>query len=379
MTAAELDLVDLGTTVAAVLDDDRWPTTPDLGAEVEQRWSSLQRRADQLAKRLSLPPKAGKSPSRGRAQLAEIGTLLASAWPDRIATARPSRPGQFLLANGREGAVEAGGPLGAAAFLVVAEADGEARQARIRRAVAIDRATLHDAAGERIVWTESVEWDDRKNAVLAERRQGIGAVVLHAEPWPDPRPELVASALATGLRRIGLDLLQWSDKAKSIRHRLAWLHSVDQEGWPGMDDESLIDRLDDWLDLSHCRTAKDVARLGVGSSLLSLLDWQQRASFDEAAPVELEIPGGGSRRLDYASGRPVWAVRIQHLFGLDVHPCIGPARSPVTIELLSPAGRPAQVTTDLPGFWRGSYADVRRDLRGRYPKHRWPEQPWDDE
>ena len=383
LAADELDLLDLGATVAALLDDDRWPTTPDLAAEVEQRWSELQRRADQLRRRLrtgnnkgSGQSDRGRNDGGGRRQLAELGTLLVAAWPDRIAAPRSSRPDQFLLASGREGFVDANGPLGSAEFLVVAEADGEARRARIRRAVAIDRATLHDAAGGRIMWTESVVWDDRDEKVRAERRQGIGAVVLHREPWPDPRPEMVADALATGLRRIGLDLLTWSDKALAIRHRLAWLHEVDPDGWPDVDDGALVDRIDEWLDLTRCSTAQDVAKLGVGSSLLSLLDWRQQAAFDEAAPVEINLPDGRSRRLSYATGRPVLAARIQHLFGLDTHPRIGPRQTPVTIELLSPAGRPAQVTTDLPGFWRGSYAAVRRDLRGRYPKHAWPEEPW---
>ncbi len=146
---------------------------------------------------------------------------------------------------------------------------------------------------------------------------------------------------------------------------------------PSMDEADLLDRLHDWLDLSRCRTPADVRRLGVGSALLTLLDWQQRSRFEELAPVDIALPGGHRRRLDYASGRPVLSVRLQYLFGLDRHPTIGPVETPITVELLSPAGRPAQVTTDLPGFWRGSYAAVRSDLRGRYPKHDWPERPWE--
>jgi ATP-dependent helicase HrpB len=160
---------------------------------------------------------------------------------------------------------------------------------------------------------------------------------------------------------------------------LAWLHSVAPADWPAVDERSLLGRLDDWLDLSRCRSGRDVAAIDVGASLLRILDWRQRAELDEVAPAELPLPGGyRHRQVHYSSGRPVWPVRIQDLFGLDRHPTVGPAgaRTAVTVELLSPAGRPAQVTTDLPGFWRGSYADVRRDLRGRYPKHRWPEEPW---
>lgn len=171
--------------------------------------------------------------------------------------------------------------------------------------------------------------------------------------------------------------MTWSDTALGIRHRLAWLHDQAPDRWPAVDDDSLLDRMDEWLDLSRCRTADDVARLGVGSRLLDLLDWQQRGSFDALAPSSLPLPNGSERRIDYSSGRPVWSVRLQLILGLDHHPTIGPADQPVTIELLSPANRPTQTTTDLPGFWRGTYSAVRADLRGRYPKHAWPERPWE--
>jgi ATP-dependent helicase HrpB len=212
---------------------------------------------------------------------------------------------------------------------------------------------------------------------VAERRQKLGAIVLHRQPLADPPPELVVAALGEGLRRQGLDLLPWGDRAVELRARLSWLHGEAPQEWPAVDDAALLDQLDGWLDLSRCRQPADLQRLDLTTGLLSLLDWRQRAALDEQAPPRLAIPGGRDRALDYRSGRPVLSVRLQHLIGLDRHPVIGPNRVPVTIELLSPAGRPAQVTTDLPGFWRGSYAAVRSDLRGRYPKHRWPERPWE--
>lgn len=372
LTAAERRQLDLGATVAALLDDDRRSTTTDLAAELDQRGRRLHRAAERLIKRLpgTVRPSQRSGPP-------DLPALLVAAWPDRVAMRREGRDGSFLLANGREARVPTGSPLAGSEFLVVAEADGEARSATIRRAVATDRATVLSAIGPHLVWTEHVEWDDRSGSVTAERRQRIGALILHREPLAAPQPGQVTAALTVGLQRRGLDLLSWSENAIDVRHRLAWLHQQRSSEWPAVDDQSLLDRIDDWLDLSRCRSIADIGRLHVGNKLLDLLDWQQRSTFESMAPASLCLPNGTRRRLDYSSGRPVWSVRLQQLLGLDNHPTIGPENVPVTIELLSPANRPAQVTTDLPGFWRGTYRSVRADLRGRYPKHAWPERPWE--
>ena len=385
LTAERLDLIDVGVIAAAVLDDDRFPRDADLGAECDQRWSELGDRAKRLRRRLADSPKTvsrttmATGSTKGRGQLPELGRLLAAAWPDRVARRRAVDGDRYLLATGREVVLPRNDPLTGSELIVVAEADGAAQRALVRRAVGVDRAVVHDTLGDRIGWHDSVTWDNRTDSVQAERQQRLGAIVFHREPLQKPSPEDVAAAIGEGLRRVGLDLLRWTDRAVELRQRLAWLHDVDPSGWPAVDDESLLTNLDDWLDLSTCRSGRDVANLGVANALLTLLDWRQRAALDEVAPTELVVAASNRRRkVDYSSGRPVWPVRIQDLFGLDRHPLVGPptAQTPVTIELLSPAGRPAQVTTDLPGFWRGSYADVRRDLRGRYPKHAWPEEPW---
>ncbi|MGI9616067.1 MAG: ATP-dependent helicase HrpB [Acidimicrobiales bacterium] len=395
LTAERLDLSDVGVIVAAVLDDDRFPRNADLGAECDQRWSELADRAKRLRRRVTKSRNStsrnstsrtstsrtsgATGPTKGRAQLQELGRLLAAAWPDRVARRRAVDGDRYLLATGREVALPRNDPLSGSEFIVVAEADGAAQRALVRRAVDVDRAVVHDALGDRIGWHDSVTWDSRTDRVQAERQQRLGAIVFHREPLQKPSSEDVAAAIGDGLRRVGLDLLRWTDRAIELRQRLAWLHDIAPSEWPAVDDESLLASLDDWLDLSACRSGRDVANLGVAKGLLTLLDWRQRAELDDVAPTELVVAANDRRRkIDYSSGRPVWPVRIQDLFGLDRHPTVGPltARTPVTIELLSPAGRPAQVTTDLPGFWRGSYADVRRDLRGRYPKHAWPEEPW---
>ncbi len=379
ITATEVGQLDYALPVAAILDSDSWPAAPDLEAEIDRRRNELGRGMSRLRRRLEkLRLPAAPAPSSGTST-ADVAELLARAWPDRIAASRPTRDGHFLLASGREVRLTGDSSLSGADFLVVAEADGDLRAATIRRAVSLDRATLLNAAADHIQRLDHVEWNDRNDDILSERQQRLGSIVLHRETLAKPDPVAVEKALQVGLRRTGLDLLVWSDTALSLRHRLAWLHHADPSRWPAMTDEALLDRLDEWLDLSQCRTPAQVRKLGVGRRLLDLLGWEERAALDELAPTSLPVPGGGERGIDYSSGRPVWPVRIQHLFGLDQHPTLGPQQQPVTIELLSPANRPAQVTTDLPGFWRGSYANVRADLRGRYPKHPWPERPWEYE
>ncbi len=362
----------LGLRTAALLDDDSWPQRPDLAAELDRRWGSLEQPARRLGTRLGASPKAHKH------DLAELGALLARAWPDRIAMARPDRPGRFLLAIGREVVVDATDPLANAPFIVVAEADGNAVAARVRRGVAIDRTTVLESAEDRIEWVDHVDWDQRADTLRAETQQRLGSLVLHRNRLDRPPAEAVTRALIEGLHFSGLDLLRWGARGESLRLRLRWLHEEAPDQWPDLGDAALLDRLDEWLDVSRCRSIADLRRVAATDAMLSLLGWEQRQAIDTLAPASLKPPAGRERTIHYGSGRPVWSVRIQHLFGLDAHPTIGPNDTPLTIELLSPANRPAQVTTDLPGFWRGSYAAVRADLRGRYPKHAWPEQPWRD-
>lgn len=377
LVAEEQGCGELGRRVAALLDDDTWPDRPDLAAELERRWSSLAAPAARLAQRLGSG--GGGRDRRGgpasAAQLDELGPLLVRAWPDRLGMARSDRPGRFLLSIGREVMVDGDDRLAGAPFLVVAEADGDPRAARVRRAVAVDRATVLAASGDRIEWVEHVAWDQRDDTLRAERQQRLGGLVLHRQPLARPGATAVAEALAVGLRTSGLDLLRWGERGASVRARLAWLHREDPAAWPDLGDEVLLARLDEWLDLSRCRSVADLRRTDATEAVLGLLAWEQRRQLDVLAPAELIPPGGRAKPVRYDSGRPVWSVRIQHLFGLDEHPVVGPNRVPVAIELLSPADRPAQVTTDLPGFWRGSYRAVRADLRGRYPKHAWPEDP----
>jgi ATP-dependent helicase HrpB len=357
---------------AALLDQSTFPDTDDFERDVElaRNDRDVQRSGDRLRRSIEaaeIPPIDGPHP--GATSLADI---LALAWPDRIAVPRSNGSNRLLLASGREVRLDRTSTLSRGEAFVVVDTTVVEATGRVRRAVPIERGAitrLHLPTEHQVV-----EWDRSRGRVVANHERRHGAIVLHQERMAEPDRAAVQAAVAEGLRHVGLEAFRWSDRDQVLRQRLRWLHGEDAS-WPDMSDEALLDELDRWVDLSAVRSVNDLHRIAVGSKLLDLLDWEQRRSFDSLAPLELPTPSGRPRRLDWSRDRPVWAVRLQDLFGLDVHPVIGPASSPLTIELLSPAGRVAQTTTDLPGFWRGSYAAVRADLRGRYPKHSWPENP----
>ena len=373
----------LSIRVAATMEHEQRFITADLERALDQarhdrefarsvkRISTALKRA-QTGAAQAAAKKAANTPPTNSPDLDEV---LAAAWPDRVAMARPGHPGRFLLAAGRQVEIGPGDPLHHAEFLVVLQADGQQRSAKIRLAVQTTRSAILEACAQHISWSDEVGFDERSDTLQAHRVQRLGAIVLHRQSTEFPKgPELVA-ALRHGIRRRGLDLFNWSTKANAVRMRLEWMHRQQPDSWPNVSEEALLNSLHEWLPLEGIRSVKQLASIDLASALLNQLDWKQRAEFQDLAPTELPLPGGGSSRVDYSSGRPVWSVRLQRLLGLDEHPLLGPMQIPVTIELLSPANRPAQTTTDLPGFWRGSYQHVRSDLRGRYPKHAWPEDP----
>ncbi|MEL7157181.1 MAG: ATP-dependent helicase C-terminal domain-containing protein, partial [Actinomycetota bacterium] len=335
--------------------------TTDFAAELQRHRRRLAPSADRLRARLARlgPADAGSSAATRPAAPAatepalELGWLLARAWPDRIAMARAGRPGSFLVANGHEVAVPEGDPLARAEFVVVVEADGRRPTATIRRAVALDRVTALAAADDHLDWHEHVAWDDRSTAVRAERQRRLGAIVVHRQPLADPAPAATAAALADGLARRGLAVLPWSDRAIEVRQRLAWLHEQAPDDWPAVDDDTILDLARGWIADAGGRTLDDLGRIDVAARLLDQLDWRQRADLDRLAPTALELPSGRHRRLDYSSGRPVWAVRLQDLLGVDVHPTIGPHAIPLTIELRSPADSRPRSPPIYPGSGGG--------------------------
>ncbi|MER7823619.1 ATP-dependent helicase HrpB [Streptomyces sp. NPDC096097] len=322
---------------------------------------------------------SGRSPGSGAVpDDAAAGLIAASAFPERVAKTKGS--GAFLMANGTAAELGDGSRLRSAPWLAVAVADRppHSASARVRLAALVDEDTARAAAAHLLTAGEEVHWED--GDLVARAAERLGAIELAVRPLRTPDPALVRAALLDGLRAEGLGLLRWSPDALTLRARLAFLHRTLGGGWPDVaDDLALLERADDWLEpeLSRARRRADLARIDAGQALNRLLPWAtgEAVRLDELAPERLEVPSGSRIRVDYSAehGQPVLAVKLQELFGLARTPKV--AGVPVLVHLLSPAGRPAAVTADLASFWQGGYRAVRAELRGRYPKHPWPEDP----
>ncbi len=310
----------------------------------------------------------------------ETGAVLALAYPDRIAQRRPGDAPRYRLSGGR-GAIfaDAGDPLAQEKWLAIAHLDGNPREARIRLAARITPAQIDAAFGERIVWQDICDWDAQTGTVIARRERRLDALILDAHPWKDAPPERIASAACDGVRQLGMAVLPWRDGAQALRARVEWLRGRGHDALPDWRDEALIETIETWLmpHLGKIRTKADFATLPLDRILLDNLPWESRSTLDTLAPASIKTPAGTSARIDYSNDPPALDVRIQEMFGETRHPAIDAGRAPLLIRFLSPARRPVQVTGDLPGFWANSYADVRKDLRGRYPKHPWPDDPLD--
>ncbi|MBK6032293.1 ATP-dependent helicase C-terminal domain-containing protein, partial [Streptomyces sp. MBT59] len=318
---------------------------------------------------------AGSGSGEGRSDDAVVGLVAALAFPERVARARGD--GAFLMASGTGAELRDGSPLRRSPWLAVAVADrpSHAASARVRLAAVLDEDTALAAAGHLRVRGEEVRWVD--GGVAARSVDRLGAVELAVRPLKQPDPELVRGALVDGLRREGLGLLRWNRDTGQLRSRLAFLHRVLGAPWPDVSDAALLADPDAWLEpeLSRARRRSDLGRIDAGQALRRLLPWAtgEAARLDELAPERIEVPSGSRIRVEYGGDQPVLAVKLQELFGLAETPRV--AGVPVLVHLLSPAGRPAAVTADLASFWREGYKAVRAELRGRYPKHPWPEDP----
>ncbi|MFD8161847.1 ATP-dependent RNA helicase [Streptomyces malaysiensis] len=308
---------------------------------------------------------------------AVAGLMAALAFPERVARRRGERA--YLMAAGTGAELADGSRLGGAPWLAVAVADRPvaAASARVRLAAVTDEGTARAAAAALASEGEEVRWAD--GDVLARRVARLGAIELVSRPLTDPDPEQVRRALLEGLRREGTGLLRWSAQATAVRQRMAFLHRELGGAWPDVSDAALLDRADEWLgsELARARGRADLGRVDAGQALARLLPWTtgEAARFEELAPERIEVPSGSRVRLDYGADRPVLAVKLQELFGWQEAPRIAGGRVPLLVHLLSPAGRPAAVTADLASFWKDGYRSVRAELRGRYPKHPWPEDP----
>ncbi len=347
---------------------------PDLETRVSRFRSDRSDRAMRakgLAKRL-----AASAPKKGASAGSTIGRMLIDAYPDRIAKARGAT-GQFLLANGRGGEIDAGLSLSRAPWLVVADMTGRAGRARILSAAEVSETDIRAALGDRIESGRQVVYDPEKNALRAREGSRIGAIALSEKPLAAPSGPAADEGVIAAVREHGLAILPWSKEAEILRRRLGWLHRGLGDPWPSMDDDHLLETLDDWL-LPFLTGEAQLSRIpghALKNGLMSLVPFDLQRSVDRLAPTHFEVPTGSHIPIRYDAEEPVIAVRVQELFGLGEHPAIANGKVPLLLELLSPAHRPIQITRDLPGFWKGSWADVRSDMRGRYPKHVWPEDP----
>ena len=326
--------------------------------------------ADRLARQLGVNLRPPSS-------LDSLGVLVALAYPDRVAQRRASTRSRFVLRNGRGAELHGAQTLSEQPYLATAELDDQRPESRIFLATGITLDEIRETFAEQIVTEDVVEFDDATSSVISRRRERLGAIVLRDTASSATDPEAVRGVLLDAIRRRGSASLPWSDAARRLRERIAFVarHEV---GWLDVSDAGLDARLDEWLGplLDGVRRVSDLDRADLSDAVASMLDWKQRRRLDELAPTHIEVPSGSRIPVDYSDATsPVLAVRIQEVFGMTETPRLAGGKVPLTMHLLSPARRPVQVTQDLAGFWRTSYFDVRKDLRGRYPKHDWPEDP----
>ena len=307
---------------------------------------------------------------------ASVGVLLALAYPDRIARNRGGDAG-FVLANGRGGRIDPISALAREPFLAVAELAGSAAQGRIVLAAALTLAEIEARFADRIIASDEIAFDPASASLRARRQRRLGAITLADQPFALVPDDASARLLAQGIARLGIGALPWTKALRQRQERVLFLRKAQGEEWPEISDAALAGA-SDWLaTLAAGKTALgEITSQELAEALAERLPWSLRRRLEAAAPTHFAAPSGSSVPIDYAAeAGPTLSIRVQELFGLDRHPVIAEGRVPLVIELLSPAQRPVQVTRDLPGFWRGSYAAVKAEMKGRYPRHPWPDDP----
>lgn len=315
--------------------------------------------------------------------IASAGILLALAYPDRIARRRAGRTAAYQLSNGRTGVLDESDPLRAAEWLAVADVGGRSGSAedRIHLGTALSPTALLRELPDLVRTRELVEWDDRQERFVAQRQQLIGSLVVSTEPLEAIDAERKTAALCALLQRRGIGLLPWNDELRQWQARVMLLHAawaMEQiNPWPDVSDAALLATLPEWLEpwLHGVDRLTDFRKLDLRSILAALLPWPLAKQLDELAPIRLRVPSGSNIAIDYRRSPPVLSVKLQEMFGCATTPTIANGRVKLVLHLLSPAGRPLQVTQDLGGFWQSSYQDVKKEMKGRYPKHPWPEDP----
>jgi len=305
--------------------------------------------------------------------LEPAGSLLLDAWPDRVAKAR-GEMGRFVLANGRGGQVDIAFSLSQARWLVVAELAGKLNNARILSAAIVDEDMIRERLQNEVRLATNYFYDPQGHTLRGHEEEKLGAIVLRKRQLPAPAGEAADTVWLTAIKDHGLDILPWRDGMQNLRRRLYWLHRGLGEPWPDVSDIALLATLEDWL-LPYLNGTVQLAPSMLGNALMGLVPYALQRQVDVLAPTHFTVPTGSRIAIRYDGEAPVLSVRVQELFGMAKHPAIAHDHVPLVVELLSPAGRPIQITSDLPGFWRGSWRDVVADMRGRYPKHIWPDDP----
>jgi ATP-dependent helicase HrpB len=366
----------LAADLAAVLVE-RWPGRgADVGLRVEaMRRDRSPRGADVNRLARSWVQRAG--PAEGDGEALSAGHLLALAYPDRIAKAR-SRHGEFVMANGRAARVEADDPIAGADFLVVAEVSGRADSGRILAAAPLDAADIETVAAGRLASAEDMYFDNTSASVRVRKSQRLGALVLREQPLAAPTDLSTAETLAAGIAKLGLAKLPWSPMLNQWRERVGFLHRHDPAAWPDLSNAALEETVETWLApylLGKSRLA-DITASDLTAALHALLPMDLAKRLDREAPAWFEAPSGSRVAIDYGpEDGPRVSLRVQEVFGLADHPTLGRKAVPLTLALLSPASRIVQITRDLPGFWSGSWHAVKAEMKGRYPRHFWPDDP----
>ncbi len=296
-----------------------------------------------------------------------LGQMAALAYPDRVALHRKGTEPRFVMSGGKGASLDMADPLAGERLLVITDLDGDTREAKARQAVPISEADLRELYAGQIHWHARCSWSKRERRVMSRKQEMFGAITLDDRNWKDAPPDAEATAMLEGVRLLGLP---WSDAALRFRARVALVDAL-----PAMDDATLLATAESWLlpHLTGVRTAEAWKRFDMLPALRAMLDWDQTQMLDRAAPAHFETPLGRKIPIDYAGEAPAITLRLQEMFGVTTHPTVG--GQPLRVTLLSPGHKPVQVTQDIVGFWATSYADVRRDMRGRYPKHPWPEDP----
>jgi len=366
--------IDLRLRVEALQDRRALPPGLALDSAAKQR---VVRTIEQLRKQLE---RRGRDKSHRDANVdRDVGKLLALAYPDRIAMSRGAG-GRYLLSSGRGAQLLGTHSLAQEEFLVIADLDAGERDAMIRLAAPIARKDLEDAFSGSIDTRERIEWDPRESAVVARRERWLGALKLAEQRLEQPDAVKVTAAMLAGVRALGLAQLPWSKESRALQARLEFARRFDanaQPPWPNVTDTALLESLDDWLApwLNGITRRDHLPRLDMHEILHGLLEWRQQQRLNELVPTHIAVPTGSRIPIDYSTPTPSVSVRLQELFGLRATPTIAAGRVALTLNLLSPAHRPVQVTQDLMSFWARGYPEVKKELKGRYPKHHWPDDP----